>query len=216
MKIALSMKQATGDPWTSVQDKFRIGDKIRGKVTGCVKFGAFVEIAPGIEGLVHLSEMSYKKRVLKAEDIVASGETVEVMIKEIDVEKRRISLSMREAEGDPWINIQEKYRPGQSVKGTVEKKEKFGYFVVLEPGITGLLPKSKISTSHKPSSAEKLRQGDAVTVIVEEIQPDERKITLSPGDSMDEDDWRNFVKDGERPIGSLGEKLQQALKSKNG
>ncbi len=91
MKIALSIKQVTGDPWNSVQDKFRIGDKIRGKVTRCMKFGAFVEIAPGIEGLVHISEMSYKKRVLKTEDVVAVAETVEVMIKEIDVEKRRIS-----------------------------------------------------------------------------------------------------------------------------
>jgi small subunit ribosomal protein S1 len=181
-----------------------------------VKFGAFVEIAPGIVGLVHLSEMSYKKRILKAEDIIATGETVEVMIQEIDVEKRRISLSMREAEGDLWINIQEKYRVGQSVKETVEKKEKFGYFVVLEPGITGLLPKSKINTSHKSALTEKLRQGDAITVIVEEIHPDEKKITLSPGDLMDEDDWRSFAKDRGKLIGSLGEKLKHALKSKNG
>jgi small subunit ribosomal protein S1 len=216
IKIALSIKQVTGDPWNSVQDKFRIGDKIRGKVTRCVKFGAFVEIAPGIEGLVHISEMSYKKRVLKAENVVAVAETVEVMIKEIDVEKRRISLSMRDAEGDPWIDIREKYTVGQCVDGTIEKKEKFGFFVVLEPGITGLLPRSKINNSHKPALIEKLRQGDAITVMVEEIHPEERKITLGPGDSTDEDDRGKFAKDTEKPIGSLGEKLQQALKSKNG
>ncbi len=215
MKIALSIKQVTGDPWNSVQDKFHVGDKIRGKVTRCVKFGAFVEIAPGVEGLVHISEMSYEKRVLKAEDVVAVAETVEVMIKEIDVQKRRISLSMRDAEGDPWIDIREKYTVGQCVDGTIEKKEKFGFFVVLEPGITGLLPKSKIDNSHKPALIEKLRQGDAITVIVEEIHPEERKITLGPGDSTDEDDWERFAKDTEKPIGSLGEKLQQALKSKN-
>ena len=128
-KIALSMKQMTGDPWDSVQDKFHIGEKIMGTVKRCVKFGAFVEIAPGIEGLVHMSEMSYEKRVLRAEDIVATDETIEVMIKEIDVGKRRISLSMKDAEGDPWIDIQEKYSVGQSVKGTVEKKEKFGQYM---------------------------------------------------------------------------------------
>ena len=214
-KIALSIKQVSGDPWDSAQDEFRIGDKIMGKVTACVKFGAFVEIAPGIEGLVHISEMSYKKRVVKVEDIVAKGETVEVMIKEMDVEKRRISLSMKEAEGDPWVSIREKYTVGQSVKGVVENKENFGYFVALEPGITGLLPKSAINTFHKSTVTDKLRQGDAVTVIVKEIHPDERKITLGSGDSMDEDDWKSFAKDRGKSMGSLGEKLQAALKSKN-
>jgi len=216
MRIALSIKQMTGDPWNSVEEKFRIGDKISGKVTRCVKFGAFVEITPGIEGLVHISEMSYKRRVLKTEDMVTAGDTVDVMVKEIDAEKRRISLSMKEAEGDPWIDIHTKYKVGQSVEGIIEKKERFGYFVSLEPGITGLLPISKIESSQKPSVIEKLGQGDAIPVTVERIDPDERKISLSPGDKKDEEDWRNYSKDSEKSIGSLGEKLQQALKSKNG
>ena len=215
MKLALSMKQMTGDPWNNVEGKFYIGDKIRGKVTRCVKFGAFIEIAPGIEGLVHISEMSYKRRVLKAEDVVTTGDIVEVMVKEIDVENRRISLSMRDAEGDPWIDIYNKYKVGQSVKGIIEKKERFGYFVSLEPGITGLLPRSKIEGLQKPSVIEKLGQGDAVAVVVEKIDPAERKISLTPGDAMDGEDWRSYAKDSEKPIGSLGEKLQQALKSKN-
>lgn len=213
-KIALSIKQVSGDPWDSAQDEFRIGDKIMGKVTACVKFGAFVEIAPGIEGLVHISEMSYKRRVLKAEDVITAGDTVEVMVKEIDVENRRISLSMRDAEGDPWIDIYNKYKVGQSVEGTVEKRERFGYFVSLEPGITGLIPMSKIESLHRPSAIEKLGQGDAIPVVVENIDPEERKITLSPGDTMDEGDWKSYAKDSGKPIGSLGEKLQQALKSK--
>jgi len=216
MRLALSIKQMTGDPWGSVEEKFRIGDKISGKVTRCVKFGAFVEITPGIEGLVHISEMSYKRRVLKTEDMVTAGDTVDVMVKEIDAENRRISLSMKEAEGDPWIDIHTKYKVGQSVKGIIEKKERFGYFVSLEPGITGLLPKSKIESSQKPSVIEKLGQGDAIPVTVERIDPDERKISLSPGDKKDEEDWKNYSKDSEKSIGSLGEKLQQALKSKNG
>ena len=216
MKLSLSIKQMTGDPWESVEEQFRIGDKIRGKVTRCAKFGAFVEITPGIEGLVHISEMSYKKRVLKTEDMVTAGDTVEVMVKEIDAENRRISLSMKEAEGDPWIDMDTRYKIGQSIEGIIEKKERFGYFVSLEPGITGLLPKSKIESSQKPSVIEKLGQGDAIPVIVEQIDQNERKISLSPGDKKDEEDWRNYAKGSEKPIGSLGEKLQQALKLKNG
>lgn len=213
-KLALSMKQVTGDPWNHVGDKFHVGDKIPGRVTRCVKFGAFVEIAPGIEGLVHISEMSYKKRVLKAEDVVTAGDTIEVMIKEIDVEKRRISLSMRDAEGDPWIGIQNKYHVGQSVEGILEKKESFGYFVSLEPGITGLLPTSKIQGLNRPAVIEKLAQGSAIPVVVENIDPGERKITLAPRDTMDEEDWKSYTKTKEKPMGSLGEKLKHAIKSK--
>ncbi len=216
LKIALSIKQVTGDPWDTSEEKFNIGDKIKGKVTRCMDFGAFVEIAPGIEGLVHISEMSYKKRVLKPEDIVQAGETIDVMIKEIDSEKRRISLSIRDAEGDPWVGVQERYKIGQAVEGTIEKKEKFGFFIILEPGVTGLLPKSKISKFHKPGLIEKLREGDAITIIIEEIKPGERRITLGTGDSADEDNWQKYTKgDKKGGLGSLGEKLQQALDSKN-
>lgn len=211
MKVALSLKQVTGDPWNCVHDKFQIGDKIRGKVTCCVKFGAFVEIDGGIEGLVHISEMSYAKRVLKAEDFVELGETVEVMIKDIDIEKRRISLSMKDAEGDPWINVRERYDFGKPVEGTLEKKESFGYFVALEPGVTGLLPKSKFQDSNQPAFLEKLKQGDRITVIVKEIDEAERRITLGPGDAVDENEWREFTPDTKKSMGSLGEKLQKAL-----
>ena len=214
MKVALSLKQVTGDPWNSVHETFQIGDKIQGQVTRCADFGAFVEIAPGIEGLVHISEMSYGKRILKAEDFVKAGETVELMIKDIDIEKRRVSLSMKEAEGDPWINVRDKYTLGKPVEGTLEKKEKFGYFVSLEPGITGLLPKSKIQNSQKPAFIEKLRQGEAITVMVEEIDEAERRITLGPGDAVDEGEWRQYAQEEKKPIGSLGEKLQKALESK--
>ena len=130
-------------------------------------------------------------------------------VKEIDAPGRRISLSIRDIEGDPWIDVLEKYNIGQSIEGAIEKKEKFGYFVTLEPGITGLLPKSKIANAYKPGLIEKLKQGDSITVIIKEINPDKRKITLGPGDSGDEDDWRSYTKDTGKPLGSLGEKLQR-------
>jgi small subunit ribosomal protein S1 len=211
LKISLSIKQVTGDPWESVGDNFRIGDNVKGKVTRCANFGAFVEIAPGVEGLVHLSEMSYRKRVTKPEEVVKAGDHVPVIIKEIDLEKRRISLSIKDAEGDPWSDVPERYREGQRVEGVVEKRERFGYFVALEPGVSGLLPASRIKDSLKPSQLEKLREGDKVNVIVEEINPEERKITLAPGDSRDEEDWRQFAKREQKRSSVFGEKLNKAL-----
>ena len=214
IRIALSIKQITGDPWDTVEEVFRTGDKATGKVTRCAEFGAFVEIAPGIEGLVHISEMSYTRRVLRPQDVVTVGEAVPVVVKEIDAERRRISLSIKEAEGDPWMEVDAKYHVGQTVEGILEKKEQFGYFITLEPGITGLLPKSNIQRSTKPASIERLRQGDTLPVVIERINPNERKITLGPGDASAEEHWRSFARDSGKPLGSLGEKLQQALKSK--
>jgi len=215
LKISLSVKQISGDPWDRETQPFAAGDKIQGRVTRLMPFGAFVEISPGIEGLVHISEMSYTKRVNKPEEVVSPGETVSVLVKDIDLAKRRISLSIRDAEGDPWATVSDNYEVGQLVTGTVEKKEAFGFFVTLEPGITGLLPKSKISRSETPAKIERLREGDAITVKVEEIRSRERKITLGTGDSNDETEWKNFAADSGGALSPLAEKLQQALKGKN-
>ena len=211
LKISLSIKQITGNPWDSAEGAYNAGDKVTGRVTRCMDFGAFVEITPGIEGLIHISEMSYTKRILKSDDVVTEGEIVSVMIKDVDFEKRRISLSLKDAQGDPWLDVAEKYPVGQSVEGIVENKESFGFFVRLEPGITGLLPKSKISDSYDASSIEKMKEGDTITVIVEELNPGERKITLGPGDSADVKNWKNFNEDQAPSLGALGEKLQEAL-----
>jgi small subunit ribosomal protein S1 len=214
LKISLSTKRLTEDPWDSADQQFHAGDKILGKVTRCANFGAFVEVAPGIEGLVHISEMSYTKRILNPADVVSDGETVSVLIKEIDMEKRRMSLSIRDAEGDPWVDVAEKYTIGQSLEAVLEKKEKFGYFINLEPGITGLLPKSKISRSQRSSELEKLKEGDPIPVIIEAINIGERKITLMPGNTEDERNWQEFSGDTGPSMGSLGEKLQQAMTQK--
>ena len=214
VKLSLSIKQVQEDPWNSVAQTFNIGDKIKGKVTRCMDFGAFVEIAPGIEGLVHISEMSYVKRVLNSEDVVAPGESIPVVIKDLDPAGRRISLSMRDAEGDPWLDVAEKYTPGQRVEGIVEKHESFGIFISLEPGITGLLHKSRISRAEKPSTIERLKVGETLPVIVEKIQAGERKITLKAGDAKEEGDWKKYAKGGGQSMGSLGEQLQRALAKK--
>jgi len=214
LKISLSMKQLAEDPWINAGEQFQAGKKVQGTVTHCANFGAFVELAPGIEGLVHISEMSYTKRVLKPEEVVTAGETVSVLIKEVDLEKRRLSLSIRDAEGDPWVDIAEKYKIGQSLKGILEKKEKFGYFINLEPGITGLLPKSYLSRADKPAELEKLKEGDGIPIMIEAINPDERKITLMPANTADEQNWQSFSDASANSLGALGEKLQRALDKK--
>jgi small subunit ribosomal protein S1 len=214
LKISLSMKQLSEDPWSSAGGQFKEGEKTQGTVTRCANFGAFVEVAPGIEGLVHISEMSYKKRVLKPEEIVTAGETVAVMIKEVDLEGRRLSLSIRDAEGDPWMDVAEKFTIGQAVEGILEKKEKFGYFISLEPGITGLLPKSNLARASKPAELEKLKEGDVIPVMIEAIRADERKVTLAPTDTADEQNWQTFSDNSTNAMGSLGEKLQLALNKK--
>ena len=215
-RISLSMKQVGDDPWTSVLTRFKPGDRLRAKVTRIAEFGVFVEIAEGLEGLVHISEMSYKKRVKRPQDMVSTGDDVDVMIKDISPESKRISLSMKEAEGDPWIGITEKYRPEQVLEGIIEKKERFGYFVRLEPGVTGLLPKSVMAQHHDAANLDKLHEGDAVTVTVDKVDPDQRRISLAPGDRNDEGDWTKFTRSGDvkGSITSLGDKLQKALDKK--
>ena len=210
-KIGLSIKGVTEDPWKTVSQKFHEGDEATGVVRRCARFGAFVEIAPGIEGLVHISEMSYRQRVLQPEDMVRPGDTVHVIVKEVDAVARKVSLSMRDVEGDPWMEVEEKYHRGQSLVGRIDKKEKFGYFIALEPGITGLLPSSRIRQSFQSASIEKLRETDAIPVIIEDIRPDARQITLAVGDSRDEHTWRTFSQEAAKPLGTLGEKLQKAL-----
>jgi small subunit ribosomal protein S1 len=214
-RIALSVKQVEGNPWDTVIDDFKTGDKINGRVTRCQPFGAFVEIAPGIEGLVHISEMSYLKRVLKPEDEVTPGESVFVMIKDIDTAKRRISLSMKDAEGDPWADVSERFTVGQKVKGQVERVEGFGYFIRVAYGITGLMPKSKIAQSQDVAAIGKLKSGDSIDVMVAEIKAAERRMTLAPADAADANEWREFTPEPQAPMGSLAEKLQQALAAKN-
>ncbi|PID73792.1 MAG: 30S ribosomal protein S1 [Desulfobacterales bacterium] len=193
VKISLSIRQAGGDPWTTVDTDFRVGDKVPGKVTRLAGFGAFVELVPGVEGLIHISEMSYTRRVNRPGDVVTPGQTVTIMIKDIDTGKRRISLSLRDAGDDPWTGVEDRYPVGAAVSGTVEKMERFGMFIQLEPGVTGLIPKSRLARAEKPGELEKLPPGAPVTVMVEEIQTEARKITLSPADMKDEDDWRKYA-----------------------
>jgi small subunit ribosomal protein S1 len=210
-KIALSIKQVLENPWSHVRDQFHVGDRVKGRITRLAPFGAFVELAPGIDGLVHLSEISYTQRVNRPEDFLQPADEVYVLIKEIDLLKKRISLSIKDAEGDPWMDVPEKYKIGQTFEGMLQKKEKWGYIVTLEPGVVGILPLSKIRSSGQPAAVESLKPGRAMTVIIDEIKPEERRITLRLDDPEDEN-WQQFSpRKSPSSIGTLGDKLQQAF-----
>jgi len=212
-KISLSVSKAGQDPWDLIETNFHEGDTVSGKVTRLLNFGAFVEVAPGIEGLVHISEMSYIKRVLKPDDVVSSGDIIEVQIKSIDSTGRKLSLSLKDASGDPWLNITDKYNPGQKVQGTITKKESFGYFISLEPGITALLPKSKINEAEDSKPFETAKVGSTLQLVVENINPDERKMSLSTGTGSDNGNWKSFSKSGSS-MGSFGDLLKSAIDKK--
>ena len=214
-KISLSIKQTLSDPWDLAGENIHVGDQLTGTVTRLMPFGAFVEIAPGTEGLVHLSEMSYTKRILKADDVVNQGEIIQVIVKQIDTEKKRISLSIRDAHGDPWNGISMKYPVGKPFKGTIEKKENFGLFVTLEPGITGLLPKAKINQATDAADIDKLKAGESIAVIIGEIDEDKRRMTLYPAASADQTNWQEFSAAKQtNSMGSIGDLLKAAMEKK--
>ena len=220
-RIALSIKQASQDPWELAGDTLSVGDQFEGKVMRLAPFGAFVEVAPGTEGLVHISEMSYTKRILKPEDAVAVGEKIQVVVKAIDLEKKRLSLSMRDAQGDPWQGITEKYPVGTITEGTVEKKESYGIFIRLADGITGLFPKSKLAEAANANTYNGAKPGESVSVRVDAVDEEKRRITLaSPESSEGPSDWKGYV---EKPkaksgssssMGTMGDLLKAAMEKK--
>ena len=212
VRIELSMKQTQADPWDEVSTRYKPGTLLTGTVTRTAPFGAFVELEPGIEGLVHISEMSYVKRVHKPEDEVSPGEAVSVVIKDIDVDKKRIGLSMRDAEGDPWVGIEDRYAKGQPVQGVLEKREPFGLFVKLEPGVVGLLPKSKMDQV-PDARLQSIKAGEPVQVSIESIDHERRRISLAPAQASETEDWTPYTAQ-DQGLTTLGEKLKQALSDK--
>src|SRR5277367_1050378 len=148
-RIAVSMKQLQPHPWDAVAGKYQPGERVRGTITRLMDFGAFVEIEPGIEGLIHISEMSWAKRVRTPSDIVKPGETVEAVILNVNPAERRISLGLKQALGDPWAGAAEKFAPGTVIEGPVTNLTKFGAFVQLTEGVEGMIHISEISAEKR-------------------------------------------------------------------
>ncbi len=215
LKISLSMKQTSSNPWDNMESSFNTGDQVSGKVVRLTSFGAFVEIVPGVDGLVHISEMSHTKRVLRPDDVVQVGERVQVVIKSIDMDSKRISLSIKDALGDPWTGAAAKYGIGSIIEGTMEKREKFGLFINIEPGITGLMPSSNISNAANASDFDKLKPGSSVQVMIQEVDEEKRRMTLISPDQKDVDNWKQFADSKKATsFGSMESLFKDALKKK--
>ena len=221
VRISLSLRRVMDDPWKSAPERLHPGDVVSGKVVRTAQFGAFVEVLPGVEGLVHISELSYERRIMKTEDAVVAGDVVQVMVKDIDLDKRRISLSMRDVAGNPWDTVEETLTLDAEVTGTFEKRAPFGLFIAVAPGLTGLMPNSALQQSKSKASLERLGPGEPVTVRIREIDAQNRRISLVPADAVDSDaaeekDWkRHAPKPAPRPsMGTLGMALKAAMEKK--
>jgi small subunit ribosomal protein S1 len=222
VRVSLSIKQATEDPWKDAATRLIPGETLSGRVTRTTSFGAFVELLPGVEGLVHISELSFARRISKPEEIVTPGDTVSVKIKEADLDKRRISLSLRDAAGDPWETVSESFVLESEVTGTLERRAPFGLFITLAPGITGLLPNSALPAGASRKALDRLAPGDAVQTRIKEIDLKNRRISLAPagetaGLAAEEKDWKHHAAPSAPrtpALGSLGLALQAALQKK--
>ena len=191
-RVSLGYKQKFPDPWLSVEERYPIQATVKGKVVSITDYGAFVELEPGIEGLVHVSEMSWTKKVKSAKGMVNLGDQVEALILQVDSENRRISLGMKQITPNPWMAIAEKYQPGMIVTGTVRNITEFGAFVELEEGIDGLIHVSDFSWTKKiKHPGEIVKKGDSVTAKVLNLDPLAQRMSLGVK-QMEPNVWEIF------------------------
>ena len=192
-KIALGLKQKTPSPWEDVEEKYPVGTRVKGKVVNIMSYGAFVKLEDGLEGLVHISEMSWTRRVNHPSELVSVDDEVEVVVLEIDKDKQEISLGMKQAEVNPWTVVKEKYPPGTVITGTVRNMTNFGAFVEIEEGIDGLLHVSDLSWTRKIGHpSEVLKKGQQVQCVV--LAVDEEKMRVALGlKQLTEDPWLRMI-----------------------
>jgi small subunit ribosomal protein S1 len=179
-RISVGLKQLQPHPWDAVAEKFKAGERVRGTVTRLMEFGAFVELDPGIEGLIHISEMSWSKgKIRKASDVVKPGETVEVVILQVNAAEHRLSLGLKQALGDPWAEVAQRFQVGSAVEGPVTNLTKFGAFVQLSEGIEGMVHVSDITAERRINTPhDMLRIGQVVKAQVLAIDLEKRQMRL--------------------------------------
>lgn len=221
-RIGLSMKQATGDPWLEIGERFKPGDVVEGIVRRLAPFGAFIEIAPGIEGMAHISELSWEKRVTKPEEVLASGDKVHVKIKEIAPDARRISLSVRDAAGNPWETLGEEIAPGAIIHGVVTGTGPHGVFVQISPGVTALLPQSALN-GPAASKVARFSTGDEIDAQIKSIDRAARRISLQLVSDLEperekNDNWRQHLRsessDNAAGLNIMAQALAKAMQKK--
>lgn len=200
-RVALGMKQKENNPWEEIEKRYPIGTKVHGKIVNLVPYGAFIEIEPGIEGLIHVSEMSWVKNVTDPNEIVKKGDEVEAIVLSIQKEEGKISLGIKQTEKNPWDDVENKYPIGSSVQAEIRNLTNYGAFVELEPGIDGLIHISDLSWIKKVSHpSEVLKKGDKVEAIVLSVDKESKKITLGVK-QLSDNPWESIEKT--MPVGSL-------------
>ena len=178
-RISLGLKQLQASPWDGVADRYKSGQTVKGKVTNLARFGAFVEIEPGLEALIPISEMTWKKRVNHPSEILSVGSEVEVSVLEVDASRQRMSVSLKAFEPDPWADVEKTYSIGSAVEGTVTRLADFGAFIELEPGIDGLAHISELSDKPIQRPSDVVRTGQKVQARVLSVSASDHRISLS-------------------------------------
>src|SRR4051812_11943629 len=192
-RVSLGYKQLLPDPWESVEERFPLHMKLNGRVASVTDYGAFVELEPGVEGLVHVSEMSWSKRVKHPSKIVNPGDIVDVEVLGVDPKGRRISLGMKQVQENPWSSLGDRYQVGARVHGRVRNLTDFGAFIEIEDGIDGLVHVSDISWSRRiKHPGELLKKGQAVDAVITAVDPENRRMSLSIKE-LEPNAWNDFV-----------------------
>jgi small subunit ribosomal protein S1 len=192
-RVSLGYKQLLPDPWSSVDERYPIGRRLKGKVASVADYGAFIELEPGVEGLVHVSEMSWSKRIKHPSRLVNPGDEVEVEVLSIDLKGRRISLGMKQVQSNPWQTLKDRYEVGSRVKGRVRNLTDFGAFIEVEEGVDGLVHVSDISWAKRiKHPGELLKKGQEIEAVITSIDTENRRLSLSIKD-LEPNAWERFV-----------------------
>lgn len=192
-RVSLGFKQLLPDPWETIEERFPPNTRLNGKVASVTDYGAFIELEPGVEGLVHVSEMSWSKRVKHPSKLVGPGDAVEVEVLSVDPKARRISLGMKQVQDNPWRTLGERYQVGDRVHGKVRNLTDFGAFIEIEDGVDGLVHVSDISWSRRiKHPGELLKKGQAVDAVITGIDPENRRMSLSIKE-LEPNAWNDFV-----------------------
>lgn len=191
-RVSLGLKQKLANPWDSIEQKYPVGAKVKGKVVNLVPYGAFVELEPGVEGLVHVTELSWTKRIAKPSDVLKPEQEIEAIVLGINREEQKISLGLRQLEANPWDRAQEKYPPGTKVKGKIRNLTSYGAFIELEEGLDGMIHVSDISWTRKINHpSEVLKKGDEVEAVVLEVDKANQRIAVGLK-QLSQDPWENI------------------------
>jgi small subunit ribosomal protein S1 len=188
-RVSLGLKQTQEDPWNHVDEAYPLGKRVRGKVMSLTEYGAFVELEPGVEGLIHVSEMSWTKKIKHPSKMLEIGSETECQVLEVDARSKRISLGLKQLEPDPWTLFTEKYKPGDKIGGKVRSITDYGVFVGIEDGVDGMVHKTDLSWTAKVNNpADLYNKGDDVEAIILSINHDEKKVSLGVKQLWD-DPW---------------------------